>query len=130
VLASYVARQRNSGQGGQRFKGTPPEAIALSMEARHTADPARREELKNEIDQNITAEWAKTIEHTDLNDDAITAIEQGAVADPTDPDRKLSTDEVRDRHLQATEVLKNIFHLLQEGAEIYDASEGRHVPLR
>ncbi|WP_437895102.1 hypothetical protein [Sorangium sp. So ce124] len=129
VLASYVSRQRNSGESGQRFDGTPPAAVALSMEARHTTDPARRDALKREIDQGIAAEWAKTLEHTEPNDDATTAIAQGAVPNPTGSGT-LSNDDVLDRHHQSIEVLTNVFHLLQEGAEIYDAGAKSHVPLR
>ncbi|WP_437294975.1 hypothetical protein [Sorangium sp. So ce426] len=129
VLASYVSRQRNSGEGGQRFEGTPPAAVALSMEARHTTDPARKKELEQEIDQGIAAEWAKTLEHTTPNDDATKAITQGAVPNPTGSGT-LSNDDVLDRYNQSIEVLTNIFHLLQEGAEIYDDSAKSHVPLR
>ncbi|WP_437852928.1 hypothetical protein [Sorangium sp. So ce363] len=129
VLASYVSRQRNSGEGGQRFEGTPPAAVALSMEARHASDPARRDELKQEIDRGIAAEWAKTLEHTAPNDDATKAIAQGAVPNPTGSGT-LSNDDVLDRYNQSIEVLTNVFHLLQEGAEIYDASAKSHVPLR
>ncbi|WP_437545032.1 hypothetical protein WME97_38055 [Sorangium sp. So ce367] len=129
VLASYVSRQRNSGEGGQRFEGTPPAAVALSMEARHTTDPARKKELEQEIDQGIAAEWAKTLEHTAPNDDATKAITQGAVPNPTGSGT-LSNDDVLDRYNQSIEVLTNVFHLLQEGAEIYDDSAKSHVPLR
>ncbi|WP_437764412.1 hypothetical protein WMF27_35515 [Sorangium sp. So ce281] len=129
VLASYVSRQRNSGEGGKRFDGTPPAAVALSMEARHTTDPARKKELEQEIDQGIAAEWAKTLEHTEPNDDATKAITQGAVPNPTGSGT-LSNDDVLGRHQQSLEVLTNVFHLLQEGAEIYDAGAGSHVPLR
>ncbi|WP_438039406.1 hypothetical protein [Sorangium sp. So ce128] len=129
VLASYVSRQRNSGEGGQRFEGTPPAAVALSMEARHASDPARRDELKQEIDRGIAAEWAKTLEHTAPNDDATKAIAQGAVPNPTGSGT-LSNDDVLDRYNQSIEVLTNVFHLLQEGAEIYDDSAKSHVPLR
>ncbi|XXY15653.1 hypothetical protein WME88_46185 [Sorangium sp. So ce216] len=138
VMASYVSRQMNGGEDGKRFEGTPPAAIALSMEARHTTDPARKEELEKQIDQGIANEWAKTLEHTEPNDDAIKAMDQGAVLAPktlkdtltfADP-KTLPKDEALDRHRQSIEVLKNIFHLLQAGAEIYDAGSKKHVPLR
>ncbi|WP_437645653.1 hypothetical protein [Sorangium sp. So ce362] len=132
VLASYVSRQMNRGEAGKRFEGTPPAAVALSMEARHTTDLARRDELKRLIDQSIVEEWSKTLEYTEPNDDASTAIDQGAVPDPKKkllrPRKTLSKKEVVDRHRQSLEVLKNVFHLLQEGAEIYDDSTKRHVP--
>ncbi len=138
VLASYVSRQMKGGDDGKRFEGTPPAAVALSMEARHTTDPARRDELKQQIDQGIANEWAKTLEHTEPNDDAITAMDQGAVLAPrtlkdsltfAEP-KSLSTDEALDRYRQSIEVLKNTFHLLQAGAEIYDAGSKSHVPLQ
>ncbi|HTN82038.1 MAG TPA: hypothetical protein VL242_00065, partial [Sorangium sp.] len=138
VMASYVSRQMNGGEDGKRFEGTPPAAIALSMEARHTTDPARRDELTKQIDQGIANEWAKTLEHTEPNEDAITAMDQGAVLAPrtlkdsltfAEP-KSLSRDEALDRYRQSTEVLKNIFHLLQAGAEIYDAGSKSHVPLK
>ncbi|WP_434043066.1 MULTISPECIES: hypothetical protein [Sorangium] len=138
VLASYVSRQMKDGDDGKRFDGTPPAAVALSMEARHTTDPARRDELKKQIDQLIANEWAKTLEHTEPNDDAITAMDKGAVLAPrtlkdslTRADiESLPTDEALERHRQSIEVLKNIFHLLQAGAEIYDAGSKSHVPLQ
>ncbi|KYF77130.1 hypothetical protein BE18_27090, partial [Sorangium cellulosum] len=138
VLASYVSRQMNSGEDGKRFEGTPPAAVALSMEAKHTTDPARRDELKKQIDQGIAKEWAKTFEHTEPNDDANTAMDRGAVLAPktlkdtltrAEP-KSLPKDEALARHRQAIEVLKNTFHLLQAGAEIYDAGSKSHVPLR
>ncbi|MGK3985450.1 hypothetical protein WME99_20560 [Sorangium sp. So ce136] len=138
VMASYVSRQMNGGEDGKRFEGTPPAAIALSMEARHTTDPARKEELTRQIDQNIANEWAKTLENTEPNDDAIKAMDQGAVLAPrtlkdtltfADP-KTLPKDEALARHRQSIEVLKNIFHLLQAGAEIYDAGSKSHVPLQ
>ncbi|WP_437607051.1 hypothetical protein WMF20_40100 [Sorangium sp. So ce834] len=128
VLASYVSRQMNGGEHGKRFEGTPPAAVALSMEARHTTDAARREELKRLIDRGIVEEWSKTLEHTEPNDDASTAIDKGAVLDPKEG-KKLSKDEVVDRHGQSLEVLKNVFHLLQAGAEIYDGTSKSHVPV-
>ncbi|WP_437333581.1 hypothetical protein [Sorangium sp. So ce394] len=136
VLASYVSR--NSGDDGKRFEGTPPAAVALSMEARHTTDPARRDELKKQIDQGIAKEWAKTFEHTEPNDAANKAMDRGAVLAPktlkdtltrAEP-KSLPKDEALARHRQANEVLKNTFHLLQAGAEIYDAGSKSHVPLR
>ncbi|WP_437810164.1 protein kinase domain-containing protein [Sorangium sp. So ce1078] len=138
AMASYVSRQMNGGEDGKRFDGTPPAAVALSMEARHTTDPARRDELKKQIDQGIANEWAKTLEHTEPNDDANTAMDQGAVLAPrTIKDsltfaetKPLSRDEALDRYRQSIEVLKNIFHLLQAGAEIYDAGSKSHVPLQ
>ncbi len=137
VLASYVSRQMNSGEPGKRFEGTPPAALALSMEARHTTDSARRDELKRLIDRGIVDEWSKTLEHTEPNDDATTAINQGAVPAPKTllntltftQGKKLSKDEVVKRHGQSLEVLKNIFHLLQEGAEIYDGTAKSYVPV-
>ncbi|WP_437956333.1 protein kinase [Sorangium sp. So ce119] len=137
VLASYVSRQTQGGEDGKRFEGTPPLAVALSMEARHTTNPARRDELKKQIDQLIANEWAKTLEYTEPNDDADTAMNHGAVLAPktlkdsltfTEP-RPLSRDEALERHRQSIEVLKNIFHVLQAGAEIYDAGSKTHVPL-
>ncbi|WP_438024299.1 hypothetical protein [Sorangium sp. So ce233] len=138
VLASYVSREMKGGDNGNRFEGTPPAAVALSMEARHTTDPARRDELEKQIDRAITNEWAKTLEHTEPNDDAITAMDQGAVLAPrTLKDtltraeiKTLPTDEALERHRQSIEVLTNIFHLLQAGAEIYDAGSKSHVPLQ
>ncbi|WP_437481050.1 hypothetical protein WME75_36815 [Sorangium sp. So ce1014] len=132
VLASYISRQMNGGEGGKRFEGTPPAAIAISMEARHTPDKARRDELEQLINQGIVAEWARTLEHTEPNDDASTAIDKGAVLDPEKkflrPQTTLSKREVVERHRQSLEVLKNVFHLLQEGAEIYDGTDKSHVP--
>ncbi|WP_437658373.1 hypothetical protein [Sorangium sp. So ce1182] len=138
VMASYVSRQMNGGEDGKRFEGTPPAAIALSMEARHTTDPARKEELKRQIDQGIANEWAKTFEHTEPNADTIKAMDQSAVLAPrtlketlTRADIKtLPKDEALARHRQSIVVLKNIFHLLQAGAEIYDAGSKKHVPLQ
>ncbi|KYF74902.1 hypothetical protein BE17_50565 [Sorangium cellulosum] len=138
VLASYVSRQMNGGEAGKRFEGTPPAALALSMEARHTTDSARRDELNRLIDQGIVEEWSKTLEYTEPNDDATTAINKGAVLAPKTlrntltftKGKKLSKDEVVKRHGQSLEVLKNIFHLLQEGAEIYDGTAKSHVPLQ
>ena len=115
VLASYAARQMNS-EGGRRFEGTPPAALALSMEARHTPDASRRDALKAQIDRAIAADWARTLEYTDPNDDAITAIDSGAVPDPSKR-KRLPKDEVISRHRQSLEVLKNVFHVLQEGAD-------------
>ncbi|WP_437754011.1 hypothetical protein [Sorangium sp. So ce1389] len=134
VLASYVSRQMNGGEDGKRFEGTPPAAVAISMEARHTTDPIRKAELERLIDQGIVEEWSKTLEYTEPNDDANTAIDKGAVLDPKkkflQQPKKLSKQEVVDRHRQSLDVLKNVFHLLQEGAEIYDDSAKSHVPLQ
>ncbi|MGK3968645.1 hypothetical protein WMF38_38420 [Sorangium sp. So ce118] len=134
VLASYVSRQMNGGEDGKRFEGTPPAAVAISMEARHTTDPTRKAELKRLIDQGIVEEWSKTLEYTEPNDDANTAIDKGAVLDPKkkllQQPKKLSKEQVVDRHRQSLDVLKNVFHLLQEGAEIYDDSAKSHVPLK
>ncbi|HTN84021.1 MAG TPA: hypothetical protein VL242_10055, partial [Sorangium sp.] len=133
VLASYVSRQMNGGEDGQRFEGTPPAAVAISMEARHTTDTARKAVLEQLIDQGIVKQWSNTLEYTEPNDDANTAIDKGAVPDPQkklfQQPKKLSKEQVVDRHRQSLEVLKNVFHLLQEGAEIYDDSAKSHVPL-
>ncbi|HTN83753.1 MAG TPA: hypothetical protein VL242_08710, partial [Sorangium sp.] len=138
VLASYVSRQMNGSEAGKRFEGTPPAALALSMEARHTTDAARRDELNRLIDQGIIEEWSKTFEYTEPNDAATTAINKGAVLAPKTllntltftKGKTLSKDEVVKRHGQSLTVLKNIFHLLQEGAEIYDGTSKSHVPLQ
>ena len=131
VLLAYLAWRRPQGTNisEEEVIDAPAYRLGRSMDAKdESIDEERRAQYKEAIDEDLRKEWTKTLQGTELNEDAKGAIEAGGVRKKgKKKGSSVPVSKVEEQQGQATKILQKVLLLLHAGLQVYDKERGEHM---